>query len=201
MAVEKMVSYAEFQSNPELKAQFGDYSKYLDSFAAKLSGMGLFNFAQQNSGAAIPGLNKTSIFFSAPQTITSRYQAQVQEKEDKKQANIQEKLDKITDPKLRAKIEAELGSKDLSEALFELMMDRYERKPAEFEEIWAKYQAAKGEAADMKKACERILREYQQNQNSSLRGRYLAQEHKYNEADMWADIYLSEAMEVSHRVT
>lgn len=202
MTVQKMLTFQEFQSNPELKAQFGgDYSKYLDSFTAKLSGMGLFNFAAQNSGTTIPGLGNTSIFFGAPKSITDQYNEQVQAKREEKMAALEEKLNKVKDSKVRAQLEAELGSGDLSEALFDLMIARYEKKQAEFEEIWAKYQIAKGEAADMKKACERILREYQQNQSSSVRGKYLAQEHKYNEANMWADIYLGEAMDASHSVT
>ena len=197
MAVEKMLTFSEFQSNPELKAKFGgDYTKYLDSFAAKLSGTALFDFASQNGGY-VPGLSATSIFFSAPNYGSKS----VQEKEDKRQAAIEERLSKISDPKLRAQIEAELNSKDMSEAFFDMLIDRYEKKNQEFDEMWAKYQAAKGEAADMKRACERILKEYQYNQSSSARSKYIETEHAYNEADMWADIYLGLAGDIAHRVT
>ena len=199
MAVEKMLTLQEFQSNPELKAKFGgDYTKYLDSFSVKLNAMGLFGFAAQNSKSNIPGLNNVSLFFGAPASITEKYNQQVQEQQDKKQEAIEEKLNKIKDPKLRAQVEAELSSTDLSDALFDLMIARYEKKHAEFEEIWAKYQIAKAEAADMKKVCEKILREYQNNQNVSVRSKYIEAEHSYNEANMWAEIYLSESMDAAY---
>jgi len=197
MAVEKMLTFSEFQSNPELKAKFGgDYTKYLDSFAAKLAGTAVFDFANQNSGY-VPGLRDTSIFFSAPDYRNKS----VQQKQDKEQKAIEEKLNKISDPKLRAKIEAELSAKDMSEAFFDMLMDRYEKKNKEFDEMWAKYQAAKGEAADMKKACERILKEYQNNQSSFNKSNYIKAEHDYAEADMWADIYLGLAGDIAHRIT
>ena len=86
MAVEKMLTLQEFQSNPELKAKFGgDYTKYLDSFSVKLNAMGLFGFAAQNSKSNIPGLNNVSLFFGAPASITEKYNQQVQEQQDKKQ--------------------------------------------------------------------------------------------------------------------
>ena len=56
--------------------------------------------------------------------------------------------------------------------------------------MWERYQAAKAEAADMKEACERILREYQTKQSSTTRSKYIETDYAYNEADMWADIYL-----------
>ena len=124
MAVEKMLTFSEFQSNPELKAKFGgDYTKYLDSFAAKLSGTGVFAFAEQNGGH-IPGLKDTSIFFSARNFGSPSVQA----RQDKMQDAIEEKLSKIADPKLRAKIEAELYSQDMSQAFFDMLIARYERR-------------------------------------------------------------------------
>ena len=37
MANEKIVTYTEFQNNPELRAKFeGNYESYLNSFSAKL---------------------------------------------------------------------------------------------------------------------------------------------------------------------
>ena len=194
MAVEKMLTFSEFQSNTELKAKFGgDYKKYLDSFAIKLAGTAVFGFANQNGGY-VPGLGDVSLFLSA----TKYGNMDVQ---DKKQDAINEKLSKISDPKLRAKIEAGLNSKDMSEAFFDMLIDRYEKKNQEFDEMWAKYQAAKAEAADMKKACERILKEYQTNQSSSTRSKYIAAERARNEADILTDIYLGLAGYIAHRVT
>ena len=202
MANEKIVTYTEFQNNPELRAKFeGNYESYLNSFSAKLLSSGLFKFAAQNSEySSIPGLNQVSLFFGAPKSVTNQSPVQVQEQDDKKQNEIDKKLEQIKDPKIRAQVEAEVYTGNLSDAFLDMLIDRYEKKKDEFDEIWAKYQLAKGEAADMKKTCERLLREYRNNESSSIRSQYITAERQYTDADMWSDIYLSEAMDVSHRV-
>ena len=80
-----------------------------------------------------------------------------------------------------------------------MLMERYTKKKDEFEEIWTKYQIAKGEAADMKRTCEKLLQEYQTNENSSTKGKYITAEKQYTDSKMWAEIYLSSAMDASHR--
>lgn len=200
MSVEKMVTYAEFQSNPELQEKFqGSYDSYLNSFAAKLSGTAVFNFAAQNGESSIPGLNNVSLFFGTPKTKQTNSSKEIQAQNDKKQAEIEKKLASIKDSKIRAQIADELYFGNLSSAFFDLLMERYENKKNEFEEIWEKYQFAKGQAADMKKTCERLLREYQRNENSIRKSQYITAENNYKDADMWADIYLSSAMDASHR--
>lgn len=200
MGVEKLATYTEFQNNPELKAKFGgDYTSYLNSFAAKLSGAALFDFAAQSGYSSVPGLNKVSLFFGRNKIGAAQAQLNIQN--EKKQEAIQEKLDRIKDPKVRAQVEEELYSNNLSDAFFDLLLERYSKKKDEFDEVWAKYQLAKGEAADMKKVCENLLREYQRNETSSVKGKYIDAEKQYSDANMWAEIYLSNAMDVSHRVT
>lgn len=201
MGDNKIVTFTEFQSNPELIAKFGgNYENYLNSFTAQLSGNGLFNFAAQNTGySTVPGLNKVSLFFGGVKSGAVQANTQIQEQNDKKQAEIDKKLAQIKDPKIRAQVEEELYSGNLTDLFFEMLVDRYEKKKDEFDEIWAKYQLAKGQAADMKKTCEKLLREYQYNESSSIRSRYVNAEKEYSDADMWSEIYLSEAMDVSHR--
>ena len=197
MAVEKMLTFSEFQSNPELNAQFGgDYTKYLQTFVAKLSRTGVFTFAKPNGGN-VPELNKVSLFYSVPNLGNSSVQA----RQDKMQDAIEEKLSKIADPKLRAKIEAELYSQDMSQAFFDMLIARYEKKNKEFDEMWERYQAAKAEAADMKRVCERLLKEYQTNQSSSTRSKYIEAEDLYTKADGAADILLGLARDIAYRVT
>jgi hypothetical protein len=195
-----VVTLEQFQSDPKLQAQFGgDYGRYLDSFMQQLQLGGLFDVARQGY-TSVPGLNKVSLFYNfTPQTAAAT--DKIKQQEEEKQAKIDKKLDTIKDPKIRAQVEAELYSNNLTEEFFELLLDRYERKKEEFDILWAKYQAAKGEAANMKKVCERLLREYQSKQDVSVRSRYINTERNFQEADMWADIYLSEAGDVAHRVT
>lgn len=200
MGAEKIVSFTEFQSNPELNTKFGgDYTSYLNSFAAKLSGAALFDFASQNGFSSVPGLNKVSLFFGRSKVGNTFAQQKLQEQNDKKQAEIEKKLEQIKDPKIRAQVEEELYSNNLSDAFFDMLIERYTKKKDEFEEVWTKYQLAKGEAADMKRTCEKLLQEYQNNENSSTKGKYVTAEKQYTDSKMWAEIYLSSARDVSHR--
>lgn len=202
MSADKIVSYSEFQSNKELNVKFGgDYTRYLDSFAAKLSSEAVFDFASKSGFSSVPGLNKVSLFFGRSNVSAAQSQQKIQAQNDKKQTEIEKKLEQIKDPKIRAQIEEELYSNNLSDAFFDMLMERYAKKKDEFDEVWAQYQLAKGQAADMKKTCEKLLREYQSNESSSIRSQYVTAEQQYTDADMWADIYLSKAVDVSHRVT
>jgi hypothetical protein len=194
----KIASLQQFQNDPKLQAEFGgDYGRYLDSFLQKLNNNGLFSFAQQGY-TTVPGLNQVSLFYNfQPQTTGAT--DKIKQQEEEKQAKIDKKLETIKDPKIRAQVAAELYSNNLTEEFFELLLDRYEKKKEEFDVLWAKYQAAKGEAANMKKVCERLLREYQSKQDISIRTNYINAEHKFSDADMWAGIFLSEAGDVAHR--
>ena len=84
----------------------------------------------------------------------------------------------------------------------DMLIERHKKKMAEFEEVWAKYQLAKGQAADLKKTCEKLLREYQaSNDSSSKKTNYNRAYKDYADAQLDADIYLDIAGDISHRVT
>ena len=195
MAIDNTIkTLAEFQASPELQKQFGgDYLRYLNSFAEKLSGMAVFDFANQGY-SSVPGLNKVSLFYNVSRTSGA------QGFDDEKQKKLEERLNKISDPKIRAAAEEEFYAGNMSDAFIDFLIAKHEQRMAEFDEIWEKYQLAKAQRADLKKTCERLLAEYQNSNDSSVkRGAYNNAYREYAQADLDADIYLSEAMDVSHR--
>ena len=194
--VGKIVSPQEFQNDPKLQAEFGgDYNRYATSMLNKLNQMGVFNFASQGGNAA-PDLKGVSLFYNVNRNSAA------QKKEEEQQEKIDKRLDQISNPKIRAQVQAELKAGNLSDAFVDMLIERHEKKMAEFEEIWNKYLLAKGQAADLKKTCERLLREYQNSNDSSVRkGNYNKAYKDYSEAKLDADIYLDIAGDISHRIT
>ena len=193
MAVEKLVTLEQFQKDPKLQAEFGgDYNKYLTSFVQKLNQVGIFGIdGIQN----VPGLSKISLFFGLGRV------GQTNAEQDKRFEAINKKLEQIKDPKIREKVAAEMFAGNLSDAFFDMIMERYDKKKAEFEEIWAKYEVAKGQAADLKKTCERLLAEYKKSEDDAgKKGEYNKAYNNFAEAQLDADIYLDVAGDVSHRV-
>jgi hypothetical protein len=195
MADNTIKSLTEFQASPELQKEFGgNYLLYLSSFEQQLSNKAVFDFAGQGY-STVPGLNKVSLFYNVNRTDSS------QQADEEKQKKIEEKLNKITNPKIKAQVEAEFYTGNLSDAFMDLLIAKHEQKMAEFDEIWAKYQMAKAQRADLKKTCERLLVEYQNSNDSSVKkGQYNNAYREYSEADLDADIYLSIARDISHRV-
>ena len=193
MAVEKLVTLEQFQKDPKLQAEFGgDYNKYLSNFIQKLNQVGIFGVdGIQN----VPGLNRISLFFGLGRV------GQTNAKQDERFEAINKKLEHIKDPKVRAQIAEDMFAGNLSDAFFDMLMERYDKKKAEFEEVWAKYEAAKGEAANLKKTCERLLAEYKKSDDDAgKKGEYNKAYNNYTEAQLNADIYLDVAGDVSHRV-
>ncbi len=192
MAVEKLVSLEQFQKDPKLQAEFGgDYNRYLSSFIQKLNQVGIFGIdGIQN----VPGLNRISLFFG----LNGLNQTDGQK--DEKFEEINKRLEQIKDPKIREKVAAEMFAGNLSDAFFDMIMERYDKKKAEFEEIWAKYEVAKGQAADLKKTCERLLAEYKKYDGDTAKERAYNQAYtSYAKRQLDADTYLDVAGELSHR--
>ena len=191
MTVEKLVSLEQFQKDPKLQAEFGgDYNRYLSSFIQKLNQVGIFGVEE----AVIPGMKGISLFFN-PQNAKK-----TDSQQDEKFEEINKKLEQIKDPKIREKVAAEMFAGNLSDAFFDMIMERYDKKKAEFEEIWAKYEVAKGQAADLKKTCERLLAEYKKYDGDTAKERaYNKAYTSYAEAQLDADIYLDVAGGLSHR--
>ena len=192
MTVEKLVSLEQFQKDPKLQAEFGgDYKRYLSSFIQKLNQVGIFGIdGIQN----VPGLNRISLFFG----LNGLNQTDGQK--DEKFEEINKRLEQIKDPKIREKVAAEMFAGNLSDAFFDMIMERYDKKKAEFEEIWAKYEVAKGQAADLKKTCERLLAEYQKSNDDAMsKSKYNKARKDYKDVLTLEDIYLSIAGDISHR--
>ncbi len=191
MTVEKLVSLEQFQKDPKLQAEFGgDYNRYLSSFIQKLNQVGIFGIEE----AVIPGMKGISLFFNSPKAKKTDPQ------QDEKFEEINKRLGQIKDPKIREKVAAEMFAGNLSDAFFDMIMERYDKKKAEFEEIWAKYEVAKGQAADLKKTCERLLAEYKKYDGDTAKERAYNQAYtSYAEAQLDADIYLDVAGDISHR--
>ncbi len=193
---DKIASLQEFQNDPKLQAEFGgDYLRYANTMMQKLNKFGVFNFAANNFGA-MPDLKGVSLFYHVDRGSA------VSKKDEERQEKIDKRLEQIKDPKIRAQVAEELKAGNLSDAFMDMLIERHKKKMAEFEEVWAKYQLAKGQAADLKKTCEKLLREYQaSNDSSSKKTNYNRAYKDYAEAQLDADIYLDIAGDISHRVT
>lgn len=194
--VDKILSPQDFQNDPKLQAEFGgDYSRYANAMMQRLSRFGVFNYASQG-GNALPNLKGVSLFYNVDRSSAT------QKKEQEKQEKIDKRLDQISNSKIRAEVAAELKAGNLSDAFIDMLIERHQKKMAEFEEIWNKYMIAKGQAADLKKTCERLLREYQNSNDSSVRkGNYNKKYKEYADAKLDAEIYLDIAGDISHRIT
>jgi len=192
--MEKLVSIEQFQKDPKLQAEFGgDYNRYLSSFVQKLNQMGIFGIG---SGMSIPGLDKISMFYSGHKVNNA------ESKEDKKFEEITKKLEQIKDSKVKAQVEAEMYMGNMSDAFFNMLMERYEKKQQEFDEVWEQYQIAKGEAANMKKTCERLLKEYQaSNDDVGKKSNYLKHKNQFTDLSMNETLLLDKAFTISHRIT
>ncbi len=193
---DKIASLQEFQNDPKLQAEFGgDYLRYANTMMQKLNKFGVFNFAANNFGA-MPDLKGVSLFYHVDRGSA------VSKKDEERQEKINKRLEQIKDPKIRAQVAEELKAGNLSDAFMDMLIERHKKKMAEFEEVWAKYQLAKGQAADLKKTCEKLLREYQaSNDSSSKKTNYNRAYKDYADAQLDADIYLDIAGDISHRVT
>lgn len=193
---DKIASLQEFQNDPKLQAEFGgDYLRYANTMMQKLNKFGVFNFAANNFGA-MPDLKGVSLFYHVDRGSA------VSKKDEERQEKIDKRLEQIKDPKIRAQVAEELKAGNLSDAFMDMLIERHKKKMAEFEEVWAKYQLAKGQAADLKKTCEKLLREYQaSNDSSSKKTNYNRAYKDYADAQLDADIYLDIAGDISHRVT
>ena len=193
MAVDKLVTLEQFQNDPKLQAEFGgDYGKYLTNFVQKLNQFGIFGF---DGKSAIPGLDKISLF------LGSNGVRHVNNTQDDNFERINKKLAQIKDPNVRKQVAQEMYTGSMSDAFFDMLMERYDKKKAEFEEVWEKYQLAKGEAADMKKTCERLLAEYKKSNDDTIKkGAYDKAYKNFADAQLNEDIYLSIARDVSHRI-
>lgn len=112
---------------------------------------------------------------------------------------IYENLDKIKNPELRAEVENILQGGTPSQAFIDMLLKRYEKKQAEFEEAWARYQEAKGERASLKKTLETIQKRYANSESNYENGLVTKAEKNYKNADLDADILLSIASYLAHR--
>ena len=119
-----------------------------------------------------------------------------------KQSEVDEiltKLANVKDPELASEIENILQGGTPSQAFVDMLLQRYEKKQAEFEEAWEKYQVAKGERTTLKATMEKIQKKYANSESAYENGLVSKAEKNYKTADLDADIYLSIASYLAHR--
>ena len=186
------VSKEQFLNNLDLQKEFGgDYDKYVSSFNQMLKEASIYGVGRK---FGIPGLSAISCFFGLNKV------GKTDSEEDKRFEEITKKLEQIKDPKIREQVAAEMFAGNLSDAFFDMIMERYDKKKAEFEEIWAKYQEAKAKGEDLKKTCERLLAEYKRsNGDVTTKSNYNKAYNEYAATETNADILLTSARDVSHR--
>ena len=186
------VSKEQFLNNLDLQKEFGgDYDKYVSSFNQMLKEASIYGVGRK---FGIPGLSAISCFFGLNKV------GKTDSEEDKRFEEITKKLEQIKDPKIREQVAAEMFAGNLSDAFFDMIMERYDKKKAEFEEIWAKYQEAKAKGEDLKKTCERLLAEYKRsNGDVTTKTNYNKAYNEYAATETNADILLTSARDVSHR--
>ena len=111
-----------------------------------------------------------------------------------------EKLDNIKNKELRAEIEGILEGGTPSEQFIDLLIKRYEEKQEQFEEAWDRYQEAKGERTTLKATLEKLQKKYANSESDFENGLVAKAEKNYKTADLDADILLSIASYLAHRV-
>lgn len=110
------------------------------------------------------------------------------------------KLADIKNPELRNEIENILNGGTPSKAFMDYLLQKYEKRQAEFEEAWAKYQIAKGEKTTLKATFEKIQKKYEGSESDFENGQVRHAEKDFKNAELDADIYLSIASYLAHRV-
>ncbi len=125
-----------------------------------------------------------------------------QDNGDKKLLTKQDMYIKLADIKnheLRSEVENILNGGTPSKAFMDYLLQKYEKRQAEFEEAWAKYQVAKGERTTLKVTFEKIQKKYEGSESPYDNGLVKTAEKNYKTADLDADIYLSIASYLAHR--
>ena len=110
------------------------------------------------------------------------------------------KLADIKNPELRSEVENILSGGTPSKAFMDYLLHKYEKRQAEFEEAWAKYQIAKGEKTTLKATFEKIQKKYEGSESDFENGQVRHAEKDFKNAELDADIYLSIASYLAHRV-
>ena len=110
------------------------------------------------------------------------------------------KLADIKNSELRSEVENILNGGTPSKAFMDYLLQKYEKRQAEFEEAWAKYQIAKGEKTTLKATFEKIQKKYEGSESDFENGQVRHAEKDFKNAELDADIYLSIASYLAHRV-
>ena len=194
MPNENLVTLTQFNSNPELQQQFGgDYGKYLNKKKKTLQSTSTFRMASQGY-RSVPDLNRVSLFFGTKSI------AMVPPQDTKKMEEMEKLLDGIKDAKTREIVKKAMVSGNPSRAFIDMLIERHEKHQAEFEEVWAQYQATKNQTQLYKKICEQLLKEYETSQSVTDKTNYNNAYKNYADADLNKEILLDKAMDISHRV-
>ena len=113
---------------------------------------------------------------------------------------IYEKLANIKNPELAGEIENILQGKTPDQEFIDLLIKRYEKKQAEFEEAWARYQEAKGNRNTLKNTLEKLQKKYSNSESDYENGLVAKAERNFKYADLNEDVLLSIASYLAHRV-
>lgn len=115
--------------------------------------------------------------------------------------NIIENLANIKNPELRKELEnIILNGAEPSKDFVDVLIERFEKKQAEFEEAWARYQEAKGDRMTYKEMLEKLQKKYADSESGYEQGLITKAENKFKDADINSDILLSIASYLAHRV-
>lgn len=114
---------------------------------------------------------------------------------------IMKGLPEIKDPKLRQEIENMiLNGCEPSKDFVDMLIERLEKKQAEFEIAWAKYQEAKGDRMAYKEMFEKLQKKYANSESGYDQGLVTKAQNKYKDAEINSDVLLSIASYLAHRV-
>ena len=82
----------------------------------------------------------------------------------------------------------------------DMLIARYEKKQNEFELKWAQYQEAKGNMKSFKAVLEKLQTKYADSESNYENGLVRTAEKNYKNAELDADVLLSVASYLAHRV-
>ncbi len=114
---------------------------------------------------------------------------------------LYEKIANVKDPAIRQQILDGLsGANTPSKMFVDMLIKRYEKKQAQFEQAWAEYQASKDNLAFYKKVMETLEKKYANSESDYENGLVSKAEKNYKNSEMYSDILLSKASDIAHRL-
>lgn len=185
-----IATMTQFFSTPELKEQYGgNYLSYLRAQQAALKNTSAFTYTDSSYLANPTG---NTIWGHKQSRTTSNPITTEQEK-------YEELLSKVKDYATRKFIEENSSTGNLSQDFINMLIKRHEKNQAEFEEVWAQYQASKNQTAALKRICEILIRDYGNSEDIGHKQRITDAGISYHDSNLDTELLLDKAGMISHK--